>query len=994
MSAVTQKVVKTRIPARMDRLPWTRWHWLVIVSLGFVWVLDGLEVTIKGAVGASLKESIGFTTVQVAGAASIYLFGAISGALFWAYLTDRFGRQKLFIVTLSVYLVGVVGTSITGLWFTGDLLGDYWWFAVFRFITGFGIGGEYAAIHSAVDELVPARVRGWVDLVIAGSYWLGAAVAAVLGPLYLDVLFGVQDGWRYAFLTGGVVAIGLLLLRLFVPESPRWLITHGYAEAAEETVGEIERRVADDAGMEVEELGEPPEDDAIELRQRRSIGFVEIAKTAFVAYPRRAIAGFSIMVTQAFLYNAIFFTYGLMLTQFFGLSSASVGFFLIPFAISNFLGPLVLGRLFDTRGRKAMIPVTFWIAGVTTIATGLLFATGIISSAWLLTACWMLIFFFASAAASAGYLTVSETFPLEIRAMAIAFFYASATAAGGIIGPILFGNLIEGGRWTLFWGYVIGGGLMLLGGLAHRIYGVEAAQQGLESVAAPLTAEEAEDGGGPPSLTGPAGVDPTAREPIAQFQRDHGLADDGVIGAETMGALRAVGGDGDRDEEEITVVDVLDPASVRRFQERNGLEPDGVVGPETQGAIRAAERRIVVDVTDADSVCAFQRAHALAADGLVGPRTQAALRAVLVQRADGESGVVADEVDVLEPDAVRRFQRAVGLEDDGDVGPRTRGALKLERARREVFDRVDPTDAGSVRAFQAAHGLAEDGVVGPETQAALRRQDDELIARRRDARRRRPRRLFGVDPADGDSVRRFQREHDLAPDGVIGAETRRVLRRQAHLLAIVDPTDPESVGDFQRRHGLAVDGVLGPQTRGALRALRAERDPAGIHEESDEEREHADDEQLARRIVPIDPLDERSVRRFQAEHGLEEDGCIGPRTQAALRAVARERELEQLGIDLPRPERRRPVRTLRSAHVYTPALMPVSGPGEDREFDAELDQVVHALERAERPLSRRELGERTRARLWGPGRLRYVLGTAEREGIIRRVGHDRYAVVR
>ncbi len=492
--SVTMDVVTTKVPARMDRLPWSRWHTLVIVSLGFVWVLDGLEVTIKGAVGASLKESIGFSTVQVAGSASIYLLGAISGALFWAYLTDRFGRKKLFIATLLVYLVGVGGTSVAGLAWTDWLFSwtgqpTYWWFAVFRFITGFGIGGEYAAIHSAVDEIVPARVRGWVDVSIAGSYWLGAAVAALLGPFYLDVLIGIENGWRAAFATGALVAFGLLLMRLYVPESPRWLITHGFEDEADATVREIEEKVKNYEDLDA--LPEVDDDDALQLRQRRSIGFVEIAKTVFVVYPRRALAGFSIMVTQAFLYNAIFFTYGLMLTTFYGVSPATVGFFLIPFAVGNFFGPLVLGRWFDKLGRKVMIPATFWLSGALTILTGFAFAQELFGSAWVLTLAWVVIFFFASAAASAGYLTISETFPLEIRAMAIAFFYALATAAGGIVGPILFGNLITGGRTSVFYGYLFAGGLMLLGGLMHRLFGVEAAKQSLEDVAAPLTVEEA-----------------------------------------------------------------------------------------------------------------------------------------------------------------------------------------------------------------------------------------------------------------------------------------------------------------------------------------------------------------------------------------------------------------------------------------------------------------------------------------------------------------------
>ncbi len=507
---IQTETVTTKIPARMDRLPWTRWHWLIVVSLGTVWILDGLEVTIKGAVGASLQDSIGFSTVQVAGSASIYLFGAISGALFWGYLTDRFGRKKLFIITLLVYMLGVTGTTLAGMFEVGFLT-PYVWFAIFRFITGFGIGGEYSAINSAIDELIPARVRGWVDLVINGSYWLGTIVGASLGFVFLNTLpSGLA--WRISFGLGGFLAIGLLLLRLYVPESPRWLMVHGREEEAEETVREIEEDVADYADLD--ELEEPDDDEAIELRERESVGFVTIARTLFGVYPRRSIAGGSIMLTQAFLYNAIFFTYGLMVTTFFGISPKIVPLFLIPFAAGNFLGPLVLGKFFDTIGRKVMIPLTFAVAGVCTIITGFLFWQGWIGNAIWMTVAWVVIFFFASAGASAGYLTISETFPLEIRAMAIAFFYALATGIGGVGGPYLYGILIASERRVeIFYGYAIGGGLMLFGALMHRLFGVEAAQESLEDVAQPLSAKDAEEergeGDGPDEQ---AADEPTGRE--------------------------------------------------------------------------------------------------------------------------------------------------------------------------------------------------------------------------------------------------------------------------------------------------------------------------------------------------------------------------------------------------------------------------------------------------------------------------------------------------
>ncbi len=480
-----ERVVKSDIPQRMDRLPWTRWHWLIVLSLGTVWILDGLEVTIKGAVGASLKDSIGFSTVQVAGSASIYILGAISGALLWGYLTDRFGRKKLFIITLGVYLVGVTITATAGLW-VPDGQATYIWFAVGRLLTGFGIGGEYSAINSAIDELIPARVRGTVALLINGSYWLGAALAAGLGYFYLSALPS-STGWRVAFATGGVLAFAILLLRFFVPESPRWLLIHGRDEEAENVVQGIEKKVASQIDGDLPE----PKGEPLELRTRKSTGFVEIGRTVFSVYPQRTLVGFSLMGSQAFLYNALFFTYGLMLTTFYGVEPATVGLFMLPFAVGNFLGPVLLGPFFDRVGRRPMIAGTFALSGVSTIVVGWLFQMDALNTTTQ-TAAWMFIFFFASAGASAGYLTVSETFPLEIRAMVIAFFYAIATGVGGILGPWLFGQLISSeNRMNLFWGYAGAGVLMLFAAVIHANLGVRAEQQSLEDIAAPLSVEEA-----------------------------------------------------------------------------------------------------------------------------------------------------------------------------------------------------------------------------------------------------------------------------------------------------------------------------------------------------------------------------------------------------------------------------------------------------------------------------------------------------------------------
>lgn len=483
--AITTGVTDTKIPRRLDRLPWSRWHWYIVVALGTVWILDGLEVTIKGAVGAQLTESLGFSTFRVGAVASIYLLGAISGAFVWGFLTDRFGRRRLFMITLSVYMVGVVATALAGLW---ELGAAYAWFGAARFLTGFGIGGEYAAINSAIDELMPARVRGHIALTINGSWWVGTMIAAALAFLYLHV-FPADIGWRVAFGQGIFIGIGVLLLRWYVPESPRWLITHGRQDEADRVMRQIERNIEE----RTEEPLPEPDGEPMRLRMRRSTGFVEIAKTVFVLYPRRAFVGFSLFVAQAFLYNAILFTYGLMLTTFYDVPAANVGLFLIPFGAANFLGVIVLGRFFDTLGRRVMIPLTFLLAGIFMVTTGWLFAADMLTAVWL-TLGWAVVFFFATAGASSAYLTVSETFPMEIRAMVIAFFYAIGTAAGGIAGPIVYGALIATEtRFNVFLGYIVAAGLMVVAGLVHRFVGVEAGQMSLEDIAAPLSVEEARE---------------------------------------------------------------------------------------------------------------------------------------------------------------------------------------------------------------------------------------------------------------------------------------------------------------------------------------------------------------------------------------------------------------------------------------------------------------------------------------------------------------------
>ncbi|MER6789319.1 MFS transporter [Streptomyces sp. NPDC000658] len=476
------RTITTDIPARLDRLPWSRWHWTIVFGLGTVWILDGLEVTVVGNIAARLSEpgsGLPITSGQVTGiAAALYVAGACIGALFWGRLTDKWGRKKLFMITLAVYLAA---TALTAVSF------DTWWFLLFRFLTGFGIGGEYAAINSAIDELIPAQYRGRVDLIINGSFWLGAVAGSLLSIVALNTdIFAADVGWRLTFALGAVLALVILLVRRHVPESPRWLLIHGRDHEAEEIVTSIERQIEEDKGERL-----PRAEGELTIHQRRSVSFVEIARTVFSEYRRRAILGFSLFIGQAFLYNAITFGFGAILTKFFDVPSGNTGYYFAVIAIGNFCGPLLLGKLFDTVGRRVMISSTYLLSGVLLFGTAWLFDQGSLN-ATTMTACWCAVLFFASAGASSAYLTVSEVFPMETRAMSIAFFYALGTAAGGISGPLLFADLTDTGKVAdTVLAFCIGATLMCLAGLVAAFLAVKAERRSLEDIAKPLTAAAA-----------------------------------------------------------------------------------------------------------------------------------------------------------------------------------------------------------------------------------------------------------------------------------------------------------------------------------------------------------------------------------------------------------------------------------------------------------------------------------------------------------------------
>src|SRR3954451_8845141 len=480
--AATLRTIETNIPARLDRLPWSRWHWMVIAGLGTVWILDGLAVTIVGAIGGRLTEKgagLELTATQVGATGSAYIVGACVGALFFGRMADAIGRKKLFMITLGIFLAGSVLTAFSM---------TFAWFIVCRVITGAGVGGEYSAIHSAVDELIPARVRGAVDLVIGGSYWIGTILGSLASLLLLDEsLFAKDIGWRIAFGLAAAMGFGILLVRRNVPESPRWLFLHGHDREAEEVTRDIERQVVAATGQEL-----IPPRRTIRVKQRGPMSIGEIAGVVFKMYPKRTFVGLALFTGQAFLYNAIFFTYALVLTDVYHVNSSSVGLYLLPFAVGNFMGPLLLGRFFDTVGRKPMIAGTYILSGVLLVITGFLFKGGTLT-ATTQTVAWCVIFFFASAGASAAYLTVSEIFPMETRAMAIAFFYATGTIVGGFGGPLLFGALIQSGDpGQIFIGYVVGAVVMIVGGLIQATMGVEAAGRDLEDIAPPLSATQEE----------------------------------------------------------------------------------------------------------------------------------------------------------------------------------------------------------------------------------------------------------------------------------------------------------------------------------------------------------------------------------------------------------------------------------------------------------------------------------------------------------------------
>ncbi len=476
----TDGALRSLVPARMDRLPWTKFHWSVVFGLGVSWILDGLEIQIVSESG--FQKTLGMSAAQVGLTGTVYLVGQVVGALTFGRLTDRLGRRKLFIMTLVIYLVG---SGLAG------LSPNMWFLWVCRFIAGMGIGGEYTAINSAIDELIPSHFRGRVDIAINGTYWFGAFFGA-LANLYLlnPDNVGENIGWRLAFFIGPILGLSIIWLRRHIPESPRWLLTHGRAEEADRTVDEIEERVRREGG----DIPDVDDDKAIIVKPEDRLGAKVLWDVFVHRYGRRTVLGLTMMVTQSFLYNAIFFTYALVLTNFYGISKADTSLYFLPFAAGNLLGPLLLGHFFDTIGRRKMIFGTYTIAGVVLLASAWAFHAEILD-ATTHTIFWCVAFFFASAGASAAYLTVSEIFPLEVRGQAISYFFVVAQCAGAVA-PVLYGSLIGDGkdRMPLTWGYVAGAVIMIFGGIVAWVIGIDAERKSLEDVADPLSKVSEESG--------------------------------------------------------------------------------------------------------------------------------------------------------------------------------------------------------------------------------------------------------------------------------------------------------------------------------------------------------------------------------------------------------------------------------------------------------------------------------------------------------------------
>lgn len=741
MSAVEVQAatIETAIPSRLDRLPWARFHWMIILGLGTAWVLDGLEVTMIGSVASRLTQRAGGLDLSVGDiglAAAVYVAGACIGALFFGQLCDRFGRKKLFMITLGLYIASTVVTAFSF---------APWFFFLARFFTGSGIGGEYSAINSAIDELIPARVRGRVDLIINGSYWLGSIAGAGAALFFLSGVFPENLGWRFAFGVGAVLGLTVMFVRRSVPESPRWLFIHGREEEAEAIVGGVEHVIEAETGQSLSQV-----DKTITVHQRATIPFREIARVAFKTYPRRSILCLALFIGQAFLYNGVTFNLGTLMTTFYGVGAAVVPVFFIIFAVGNFAGPLLLGRLFDTVGRKPMISGTYLGSAVLSVVLAGLFVSGVLDSGSFIIVV-VAVFFLASAGASAAYLTASEIFPMETRALAIAFFYAIGTAVGGIIGPLLFGKLIATGhKDPVAIAFLIGAAVMALGGIVDLFFGVKAAGVQLEEIARPLTAVDgagkvapgrlgvARSGSGAPA---PSTALATARCHRAQADDERARAAEHRAAAHEQLALLAAG---EKAAEERAHLEQLlgEVAEMAAFaHDDRATAADALADAETEAdphlalaaheRARAAEQRARAHDEDAAALAAslagdIERHQALAAAALERARSREQKALAEQRRAAADSGL---------PNRLDIEQARADMHDRWAEMHAQRARAHEQRGERNQVGETEATRAADVLTEEAR--AAEDRIEAAEHRANAedeRGEEDvaEEIARRRD----------------------------------------------------------------------------------------------------------------------------------------------------------------------------------------------------------------------------------------------------------------------
>jgi MFS family permease len=734
--------IETNIPARLDRLPWAKFHWLIIVGLGTAWILDGLEVTMVGSVASRLTSSgsgTGLTTADIGIAGAIYVVGSCTGALFFGQMCDRFGRKKLFMITLAIYIASTVVTAFTF---------APWFFFMARFFTGTGIGGEYAAINSAIDELIPARVRGRVDLAINGSYWLGSIAGSGAALFFLSAIFSNFLGWRLAFGVGAVIGIAVLFVRRSVPESPRWLFIHGREEEAERIVDGIETDIEHQTDQE---LSEP--DRSITVRQRTTIPFREIARVAFQDYPKRSILCLALFIGQAFIYNGITFNLGTLMSTFFGVSAAIVPVFLIIYAVGNFTGPLLLGRLFDTVGRKPMISGTYLGSAVLSVVLAGLFFSGVLNSASFIIVV-VAVFFLASSGASAAYLTASEIFPMETRALAIAFFYAIGTAVGGISGPLLFGKLIATtDKGPVAIAFLIGAAVMAVGGIAELLFGVKAEGQQLEDIAKPLTAADEGSAEGSDRDAGSPSVDGSDRSAAnrerAQAEEERALAAEHRASAHDQLAF-AAGGDRRAEERATTERQLSEIAElIAQAHDERAQAEDELADAATQSEphlelaarerARAAEERARAHEHDAEALSAAQgadteRQHALteAARERARSREQRAAAEQLRAEADDNGSpelerARADLHDLWSAVHVERarMQDAAADGDDPARADLARSADVLVEQARAAEDRIEAMERRADAAAERREETDQEQAARLREEAAARRADEE-----------------------------------------------------------------------------------------------------------------------------------------------------------------------------------------------------------------------------------------------------------------------------